>query len=166
MSDYAARIVATTGCTSSRKGAGLDLAINQASRDMMQAQLEEGEVDLALGVFPRAGEEQTETLFPETFICLADKRSLPANGKLTLDTWLAKPHVQLGAKPDAVDEIEKALIARGLTRRVCVALPHWSAAVNLLVGTDLVLTIASRTVASEHVHEAICRFDRPADPRL
>lgn len=163
MSDYAARIVLPPLVVHLReKAPGLDLAINQASRDMMQAQLEEGEVDLALGVFPRAGEElQTETLFPETFICLADKRSLPANGKLTLDTWLAKPHVQLGAKPDAVDEIEKALIARGLTRRVCVALPHWSAAVNLLVGTDLVLTIASRTVASEHVHEAICRFEPP-----
>jgi DNA-binding transcriptional LysR family regulator len=68
MSDYAARIVATTGCTSSRKGAGLDLAINQASRDMMQAQLEEGEVDLALGVFPRAGEELRDTFSRDVYL--------------------------------------------------------------------------------------------------
>ncbi len=165
MSDYAARIVLPPLVMHLReKAPGVDLAISQASRDRMLAQVDEGEVDLALGVFPGAGGElQTETLFPETFVCLADRRFLPASGTLTLDEWLAKPHVQPGAKPDAVDEIEKALIAKGLSRHVCIALPHWSAAVNLLVGTDLVLTIASRTVAPEACHDAICRFEPPLE---
>lgn len=141
---------------------GLDLAISQASREMMLAQLEEGEADLVLGVFPDVGDElQTETLFSERFICLADRRFLPASGNLTREEWLAKPHVQLAAKPDAVDEIEKALLVQGLSRHICIALPHWSAAVNLLVGTDLVLTIASRAVVPEACHKAICRFEPP-----
>lgn len=163
MSDYAARIVLPPLVLHLRESApGLDLAISQASRERMLAQLEEGEVDLALGVFPDVDDAlQAETLFSETFICLADRGSLPACGSLTLDAWLAKPHVQLAAKPDAVDEIEKALLSQGLSRHVSIALPHWSAAVNLLVGTDLVLTIARRAVEQEACHDAICRFDPP-----
>lgn len=163
MSDYAARIVLPPLLVYLRQNApGFDLAIGQASREMMLAQLEDGEVDLALGVFPDAGSEiQKETLFLEQFICLADRRFLPENGLLTLEEWLAKPHVMLGLMPDAVDEIEKALIARGLKRHICVALPHWSAAVSLLPGTDLVLTVASRSVIPERYHESLCRFEPP-----
>jgi hypothetical protein len=93
MSDYAARIVLPPLLMILRESApGFDLAISQASREMMLAQLEDGDVDLALGVFPTATNDiQRETLFPEQFICLADKRFLPANGKLTLEEWLEKP---------------------------------------------------------------------------
>lgn len=162
MSDYAARIILPPLLIHLRQYApGIDLAISQASREMMLAQLEEGEADLALGVFPAAaGEIQRDTLFAEHFICLADKRFLPATGKLTLEAWLAKPHVSLGLLPDAVDEIDKALLARGLKRRICVALPHWSAAVSLLPGTDLVLTVASHSLVAEPDH-AICQFAPP-----
>ncbi|HCI5682775.1 TPA: LysR family transcriptional regulator [Klebsiella variicola subsp. variicola] len=163
MSDYAARIVLPPLLVYLRVNApGFDLAISQASREMMLAQLADGEVDLALGIFPGSSAElQKETLFPEQFICLADRRFLPESGKLTLEEWLAKPHVMLGLLPDAIDEIEKALIARGLKRHICVALPHWSAAVSLLPGTDLVLTVASRSVTPERYHEALSRFEPP-----
>lgn len=163
MSDYAARIVLPPLLVYLRASApGVDLAISQASREMMRVQLEEGEVDLALGIFSDTGEAlQKETLFPEQFVCLADRRFLPENGRLTLQEWLAKPHVMLGMVPGAVDEIEKALIERGLKRHICVALPHWSAAVSLLQGTDLVLTVASRSVTPERFDEALICFEPP-----
>lgn len=45
----------------------------------MLTQLEDGEVDLALAIFPNvAGHIQKETLFPEQSICLADKGCLHA----------------------------------------------------------------------------------------
>jgi len=163
MSDYAARIVLPLLVSHTRKAApGFDLAISQGSREMMLAQLEDGELDLALGIFPDArGDIQKEDLFPEQFICLADREYLPAGRNLTLEEWLDKPHVMLGLKPDSVDEIEKALAAKGLKRHICVALPHWSAAVRLLPGTDLVLTVASRSVTPERYHESLRRFAPP-----
>ncbi|BCQ47822.1 hypothetical protein ERHA55_53490 (plasmid) [Erwinia rhapontici] len=55
MSDYAARIVLPSLVNYARKAApGFDFAISQASREMMLAQLEDGELDLALGIFPDA----------------------------------------------------------------------------------------------------------------
>lgn len=163
MSDYAARILLPPLLVTLRqKAPGFDLAISQASREMMRAQLHDGEVDLALGVFPDAADDIQKTrLFTERFICLADKHYLPASGTLTLDAWLEKPHVMVGMEPDAVDEIERALLARGLKRRICVALPHWSAAIPLLPGSDLVLTIASRAVTAEPEDNRLCRFEPP-----
>ena len=44
----------------------------------MLAQLADGEIDLALGVFPDApGDIKRETLFEEHFVSVADRRSLP-----------------------------------------------------------------------------------------
>ncbi|AUQ23580.1 hypothetical protein [Dickeya zeae] len=43
-----------------------------------------------------AGDIQIETLFPEQFNGLTDRRFMPENGMLTLEERLAKPHVMQG----------------------------------------------------------------------
>lgn len=163
MSDYAAQIILPRLVARLRHAApGFDLAVSQASREMMLAQLEDGELDLAFGVFPQAPASICQqALFDERFICLADPAFLPPNRTLTLTQWLERPHLKLAMQPDAVDEIGKALAAAGLQRRVCVALPHWTAAVNLLPGTDMVLTVASRSVSALQQPHALCRFEPP-----
>ena len=163
LSDYAARIVLPPLMRHVRQCApGLDLAISQASREGMLRQLVDGELDLALGVFPNAPESiHTQDLFPEKFVSLADKRVLPSSGELSLEEWLERPHVMLAMRPDATDEIEKALAAQGLRRHIALALPHWSAAVDLLAGTDLILTVASRAVGPMQRHKALRQFKPP-----
>ncbi|MFF9581187.1 hypothetical protein [Streptomyces achromogenes] len=70
-------------------------------------------------------------------------------------------------RPDAHDETETALVARGLRRRLAVALPHWSAAVDLLAGTDPVLTVAGRAVGPLRRYRTMRRFTPPLDlPRF
>ncbi|MFP3409139.1 LysR family transcriptional regulator, partial [Pseudomonas sp. SIMBA_065] len=80
----------------------------------------------------------TQPLFADSFISVADRQVLPASGGLALEDWLARPHVLMAMRPDAFDEIERALAAQGLRRRIALALPHWSAAVEVLAGTDLI----------------------------
>ncbi len=162
LSDYAARILLPPLVRHLRQHApGLDLAISQASREAMQAQLLDGELDLALGIFaPAPGEILVQTLFEESFVCLADKALLPAQG-LALTEWLQRPHVMVALRPDAHDEIEKALAARGLRRHVALVLPHWSAAMDVLPGTDLILTVASRAVAPRLRHQSLRQFAPP-----
>lgn len=168
LSDYAARLVLPDLMRYARKHApGLDFAISQASRDAALVQLADGELDLALGVFPDLVQDiRVETLFEEGFVCLADKAGVPEKGGLSLEEWLERPHVLLALKPDANDEIERALAARGLKRRIAVALPHWSAAVELLPGTDLVLTIARRAVGPPRSLRDLRRFAPPRQLKL
>ena len=163
LSDYAARLVLPHLLRPVRKHApGFDFAISVASREAMLVQLADGELDLALGIFPdRPQGIQVETLFEEDFICLADKTTVAAKGGLTLEEWLERPHVMLAVRPDAFDEIERALAAQGLKRRIAVALPHWGAALALLPGTDLVLTIARRAVGPQRALRDLRQFSPP-----
>ena len=163
LSDYAARLVLPNLLRHVRKHApGFDFAISLASREAMLVQLADGELDLALGIFPdRPQDIQFETLFEDDFICLADKTTVPAKGGLTLQQWLERPHVMLAVRPDAFDEIERALAALGRKRRIAVTLPHWSAALELLPETDLVLTIARRAVSSQRLSKNLRQFAPP-----
>lgn len=169
LSDYASRIVLPPLVRHVRQHApGLDLAISQSSREAMLAQLLDGDLDLALGVFPERPEGiETQTLFQEDFVCVADQAALPKTGGLPLQDWLQRPHVMLAMRPDAQDEIEKALAAQGLQRRIALALPHWSVAVELLPGTDLILTVARRVVGSLRRHKGLRQFAPPLNlPRF
>lgn len=163
LSDYASRIVLPPLVRYVRRHApGLDLAISQASRDAMLAQLADGEIDLALGIFPDVPEGiHLQDLFEDGFVSIADKETLPAAHGLPLDAWLQRPHVMLALRPDAQDEIEQALAALGLRRHIAVALPHWSAAVELVADTDLILTVARRAIGPMRRHKALRVFAPP-----
>ncbi|GLO50184.1 transcriptional regulator [Pseudomonas putida] len=163
LSDYSSRIILPPLLRHLRHVApGVDLAISQASRETMLAQLLDGELDLALGIFPDLPQAITaQPLFTDSFISVADCQVLPASGGLVLADWLARPHVLMAMHPDAFDEIERALAAQGLRRRIALALPHWSAAVEVLAGTDLILTVASRAVGSLNQHRTLRQFEPP-----
>ncbi|CAI3788822.1 PCP degradation transcriptional activation protein [Pseudomonas sp. MM227] len=163
LSDYASRIILPPLVKHLRQTApGIDLAISQSSREGMMAQLQDGELDLALGIFTDVAPDiSVQTLFVEDFICVADRHSLPQEGCLSLNAWLARSHVMVAMRPDAYDEIERALGVRGLERRIALALPHWGAAVDVLPGTDLVLTVASRAADSVDRHRQLARFAPP-----
>lgn len=162
LSDYAARLLLPQLLRHVRQHApGIDLIISQASRDAMMAQLMDGELDLALGLFPGAPQTlQVQNLFTERFTSIADKAVLPVRG---LDDWLARPHVMVALRPDAHDEIESALDAIGRQRRIAVVLPHWAAAVELLAGTDLILTIATRAIGPMQRHPKLKKFRPPLE---
>jgi len=165
MSDYAADLVLPTLVRRLRREApGVDLALCQASRESMLVQLADGEIDLALGVFPQASHDIVlQDLFEERFVCVADKRSLPKRGKVSLQSWLARPHVLVAMGPDTHTEIDVALASKGLRRHIALVLPHWSACTSVLPDTDLILTVASRTLDRVARGQGVARFMPPID---
>ncbi len=165
MSDYAAHRILPGLIRHVREYApGVDLAVSQASRETMMAQLADGEVDVALGVFAQPLDGiVVQTLFAEQFVSVADVDALPACGRLELKDWLERPHVMLAMRPDAHDEIERVLSRMGLRRRIALALPHWSAALELVAGTDLVLTVARWAVKDMDRHPTLRSFQAPLE---
>lgn len=163
LSDYGSRVALPALTRRLRERApGVDLASSQASREAMLTQLLDGEIDLALGVFhDLPGELQAQTLFNESFVCVADRATLPARGGLSLAEWLARPHVLVAMRPGPDNEIDQALAGIGHARRVAVTLPHWSIAPELIAGTDLVLTVAERSVAPLRHDRQLRRFAAP-----
>lgn len=148
MSDYGAAIVLPGLIRTLRREApGIDLQITHASREGMLDLVLNGDIDLAAGVFPELPFElRSTTLFEEHYVCLVDRRSLCAAGGLDLSTYLSRPHVLLEMRGSGTPEIERALTAIRERRHVAVSLPHWSVAPECIAGTDLILTVASRSV--------------------
>ncbi|WXL26623.1 LysR family transcriptional regulator [Ectopseudomonas mendocina] len=151
MSDFGARVVLPQLIRRLRQDApGIDLVITHGSREAMLADVTDGEVDMALGVFPGrlSGRLRTQTLFEERFVCVADAATVPRRSALSLKDWLARPHILVATRSAAENEIERALAQAGLQRRIAVQLPHWSVANELIAGTDLILTVAERNLQS------------------
>lgn len=148
MSDYGAAIILPGLIRTLRREApGIDLQISHASREGMLEGVLNGDIDLAAGVFPEMPNElRSSVLFEERYVCLLDRRRLPADGVLDLPTYLSRPHVLLEMRGSGTPEIERALTALRERRRVAISLPHWSVAPQLISGTDLILTVSSRSV--------------------
>lgn len=163
MSDYGARVVLPGLMRRLRTEApGIDLVVSQGSREAMLGQLIDGEVDLALGVFPDLPSEvRLQVLFEESFICLADRHSLPARTGLSLAQWLARPHVLVAVRPGIDNEIDLALQALGQGRRIALTLPHWGVAQGVITGTDLILTVARRSLSGARLDPGLRSFAPP-----
>ncbi|MBT2374443.1 LysR family transcriptional regulator [Pseudomonas fluorescens] len=148
MSDYgAALLLPGLVRTLRREAPGIDLLIIPASREGMVDGVLNGDIDLAAGVFPDLPAELRSTpLFEEHYACLVDRDSLPADGILDLPTYLARPHVLLEMRGSGTPEIERALTAIRERRHVAISLPHWGVAPQLIQGTDLILTVSSRSL--------------------
>lgn len=147
MSDYGASVVLPPLVRRLRAQApGIDLEISYTSRGGMIAGVADGQLDLALAVFGETPADiRRAVLFQEPFVCVMDAAGTA--GPLTLDAYLARPHVLVAASQDQRSgEVDAALARLGRARRVALRLPHWTAAPAVVAGTDLVLTVAQRTV--------------------
>ncbi|KAB0499946.1 LysR substrate-binding domain-containing protein [Pseudomonas vancouverensis] len=158
MSDYGAAIVLPGLIRTLRHEApGIDLQISHgSSREGMLDAVLNGDVDVAVGVFPELPHELRSTpLFEEHYACLLDRDSLSLDGVLDLRSYLSRPHVLLEMRGSGTPEIERALTALRERRRVALSLPHWSVAPQLISGTDLILTVASRGLHDIDDHSLI-----------
>lgn len=163
MSDYGARVLLPKLTRALREIApGIDLIVNQASRETMLMQAVDGDIDLALGVFPDLKDEvRAKTLFTESFACIADRANLPESGGLDLEGWLQRPHALVAMRGGMDNEIDRVLAAMGRQRRCAIILPHWSVASDLIAGTDLILTVAKRSLDAVADDPRLRIFDPP-----
>ncbi len=163
MSDYGAAIVLPRLLVRLRREAPLmRLVVTQGSRHEMFEQVVQGKLDLALGVFPGLSEEVVkEVLFEETFTCLLDRTTLGPDGSLDLAQYLARPHLQVSMDGCFNGEVDHRLRDQGLQRQIVVSVPHWGTAPGMIRGTDLILTVASRTLDELSLDDGLVRLRPP-----
>ena len=66
---------------------------------------------------------------------------------MSLDTYLARPHVLVASSEGGMAaEVDAALAQLGQTRRIAVRVPYWTVAPVVVMGTDLILTVARRAL--------------------
>ncbi|AGI25388.1 putative transcriptional regulator [Pseudomonas sp. ATCC 13867] len=163
MSDYGAWVVLPSLLAILRREApGIHLDVRQASRLGMAEQVASGELDAALGVFPMLPEGvRAQRLFEERFVCLCAAETLAGRSRLTLEEYLAAPHLRVALQQSPAEEIDSHLENLGRRRQVAATVPHFSVAPSLLAGTDLVLTIAERMLPDDLGAHGLASFEPP-----
>ncbi|WP_010138488.1 LysR family transcriptional regulator [Oceanicola sp. S124] len=151
MSDYGASLLLPGLVQALRAEApGIDLVVTQQSREGMIGAVADGQIDMAFGVFPELPSRcESDLLFVDDYVCLLDpsRQPQPYDG-LTEALYGAAPHVLAAVHGEAATELDRHLQAQRRARRIALVVPHWSVASQVIGGTDLVLTIARRSLGA------------------
>jgi DNA-binding transcriptional LysR family regulator len=114
--------------------------------DKESAPLREGEVDLETGVIDltTAPEMRALPLFEDRWIGVVREGHALGKGKITANRYAAAGHVHILRRGLHSTEIDQAVQAAGLTRRIAMIVQGFSAALALARATDLVATVPER----------------------
>jgi DNA-binding transcriptional LysR family regulator len=128
----------------------LNFRLISYEKDSVGELLEQGAIDLALGVFPVPPPQTSHiALFQERFVGIA-RQGHPAidrigdRSTMALKTFADLPHVLVTLRRDTTGEIDKLLAQRHLQRRVAVTTPQMLALPAILATTDLIATVPDR----------------------
>jgi DNA-binding transcriptional LysR family regulator len=140
---------------------GVALNITSVADPQLAARLETGEVDVAVvphveqtrnapPALPAQGLVRTR-LFRDGFVCWlrAKHPALRGRNRLTLEAYAELPHALVAPRGDGLGQVDEALAARGLSRRVVLRAPHFYAALAIVARSDLVLTAPTALAVAE-----------------
>lgn len=128
------------------------------------AQLESGNVDIAIGVFRSAeGATRQRSLFRENFACVVRKGHPVINKRLTLKRYSDLPHILVGDGPRSMGAVDVALERIGKSRRVAARVNTFLSAPAIVAETDLILTIPKRLAARFAAVYDLQLFDPPVE---
>jgi DNA-binding transcriptional LysR family regulator len=110
--------------------------------------LEAGTADLAFmpEILVRSSLRRTR-LWTEEFVVLMRRGHPAARGRLTLERYLAFPHVLVAPRGTPGSLVDDALARLGARRRVAVRVQHFMSAPFVLTDSDLLLTCPKMVVA-------------------
>lgn len=132
------------------------------ARDFL-ADLDRGIIDLAFGPAPPPAKElRSQKLYAEKLVCVVDAAKWKSK-RMSLDDYLAHPHLVVSYDGDATAWVDRRLSERGLNRRVQMVLPHALALADVLKGTSMICTIAEKVALRGAPLLAI--FEHPLEQR-
>jgi DNA-binding transcriptional LysR family regulator len=129
----------------------LQILYKSPDRKNLETMLANSELDLVVGYVPGPPKELIRrTLFQEPFVCVARRgHPLLHDQRLTIEHYVELQHVQVLARDATMygDDIETAITAIGLVRKVALWQPTFLAVGNVVAQTDLISTVPRRIAA-------------------
>ncbi|MEX3984809.1 LysR family transcriptional regulator [Paraburkholderia sp. EG287A] len=147
--DYALRAVVVPYLARLRETApGVRAMIVPVQHERLQAQLESGDVDLAL-ITPETtpADLHARRLFDERYVCVMRADHPAAQRRLTLDRFCALDHALVSYAGGSLSGVTDEALARvGRTRRVTVSVNSFLVLPDILLTSDLIAVVPSRLV--------------------
>lgn len=128
--------------------AGVSLIFRQTNRHTVEQMLKDREIEIAVvaGAIRRAWIAK-ESIGDAGYACLLDERATGAALPLSLQEYLALPHVLISYS-GRIGTVDHALRALGRERQLLTALTHFSAAPAFLTGTRAIATIPTHAATA------------------
>jgi DNA-binding transcriptional LysR family regulator len=143
----------------------LQILYKSPDRKNLEAMLANSELDLVVGYVPDPPKELIRrTLFHEPFACVARRgHPLLHDQGLAIEQYVELQHVQVLARDATMygDDIETAIAAIGLVRKVALWEPNFLAVGNVVAQTDLISTVPRRMAAHFAQGLPIVVYDPP-----
>jgi DNA-binding transcriptional LysR family regulator len=148
MSDYAAFVVlpGLARCLQ-RLAPSVRMVVRHTSHVQGLAMLDEGEVELIVGNFPKPPKRMSaEILFMESFLCAA-RRDHPAFTRpLDLPTYLTLEQLHVSLRGEPSGYIDEVLARKRHRRKIVMTVGHFLVAPFIVAATDLVATEPARVL--------------------
>jgi DNA-binding transcriptional LysR family regulator len=129
----------------------LQILYKSPDRKNLEAMLANSELDLVVGYVPDPPKELIRrTLFHEAYVCVVRRgHPLLQDQTLKIEHYVELQHVQVLARDATMygDDIETAIAAIGLARKVALWQPSFLAVGNVVAQTDLISTVPRRIAA-------------------
>jgi len=124
---------------------GILVAIRHADRTNAHALLESGEAQLAIAMLGEPTALYTRLrLLPEAFMVLTRPGHPLLDGPMSVERYIAFPHLLHSPNGSRDGAMDRVLQEAGHARRLGAVVAHLSAVPEILLGTDMVMTLSSR----------------------
>ena len=144
------------------------LQVHEVPRPELESELGAGTLDLALDI-PQLGRGRLQALpllENQRYVCVLRRRHPLLRGKLTLDTVLAAPQINVSTRRRGRSFIELALGRIGRQPNVVLRLPHYQPAFHTVLASDLILAAPASLAARYDVATRPLPFEVPPPDTL
>ncbi|MCZ8315255.1 LysR family transcriptional regulator [Phreatobacter sp.] len=126
-----------------REAPGLDLHLVPYSADMIP-RMAAGRLDLAfaLATTPLPPGARSEAIAQDRLVMVMRRGHPLADMPLSIADYAVVDHAGIAILGDGLSDLDAALAASGISRRIAVVTPHFTAALAAVAATDLVSTLS------------------------
>ena len=131
-----------------RDAPGVKIEVVRISIKDTHAQLEAGELDLAVGFLPGLTTGmRAQPLFREHYVCMLRADHPVIGAKISAKQFREAAHVLVSYAGTGHQVIEETFVKEGLSGRIAARVPDFLVVPMILARTDLIVTLPSRVAA-------------------
>lgn len=126
--------------------------------------LEQGEADMAIGVFPNPDDRfRTYTLLTERYECVMRSDHTLANSKFTLSSFVQAKHLLVSLSGETTDFVDQLLDEKGLKRNVHLIIAQVVLAPVCIANSNLIGTLTSRMILNSELRKKLYAVPIPIE---
>ena len=146
----------------SQQAPGISINTVRSHHNDLKHEMEEGEIDLAVGLIPQLGAGfYQQRLFVQRYVCLMREDHPLAEGNFSIEDFRAAHHAVVVARGTGHGIIEEQLAHAGVTRPVRLTLPHFAAVPYIVSSSDLVVTVTSKLAEATQARFGLAVREHP-----